>query len=629
MKSLFRNQVKYFFPFRPSTRLLLVIIDLFIITFTLFLIDYSSTDLFSFDSINLLRLNIAIILGLIIYILTGQYKALSSYVSSKSFYLIIYRNCLLIIIILFLGFVFNYKFLSKYESAQFFFLINSLSVGIRVILRDLLLGLRFGNNSTQIKVAIYGAGEAGAQLCASLKTNRKYKIVNFFDDNKKLWNRELMGIPIYAPSEINKSNNKIDQLLISIPSLTRNRRKEILESLEGRGITILQIPTLEDISSGKARIDSLRPIEIEDLLGRDPSKPIKELLEGSISGRVICVTGAGGTIGAELCRQILNYAPEKLILVEQNEPSLYLIQQELCEKSSNPVNIKYVLGDASNFMFIKKLFLDECVSDLYHAAAYKHVPMAELNPLSTISNNIGSTIAICNAAIEANIERVILISTDKAVRPTNLMGATKRLSELIFQAHAEEFKLKKLKNKDKKIKFSMVRFGNVLGSSGSVVPLFKKQISRGGPVTLTHQEIIRYFMTISEAVELVLQASELAKGGEVFLLDMGKPIKILDLAKKMIILSGLEIKNINNPEGDIEIKFTGLRPGEKLYEELLIDGKAKATKHNLIFKAEEEFIPSENLWPVLNNLQNEIKEQNIEKALDILKKLVPEWQRNI
>ncbi len=626
---MFSKHDKYFFPHRPFLRIVLVIIDLLIISFSLFLVNYSRTNLFSLDSKNLLELVILISLGLVIYIITGQYKALSSYVSSKSFYQIIYRNTFLILIILFIGFSFNLKFLSRYDSVQLFFVINSLSVGIRVILRDLLLGLRIGNNSSQNKVAIYGAGEAGAQLCASLKTNRKYKIINFFDDDKNLWNRELMGIPIYSPSEINKANRKYDQLLISIPSLTSNRRKEILESLEGKGITILQIPTLEDISSGKARIDSLRSIEIEDLLGRDPSKPIKELLQGSISGRVICVTGAGGSIGSELCRQILNYSPKKLILLEQNEPSLYLIQQELCEKIKKDVIIKYVLGDASNFKFVKKLFLDECVSDVYHAAAYKHVPMAELNPLSTINNNIGSSISICNAAIEANIERVILISTDKAVRPTNLMGASKRLSELIFQAHADDFKLKNLINEDKKVKFSMVRFGNVLGSSGSVVPLFKKQIARGGPLTLTHPEIIRYFMTIFEAVELVLQASELAQGGEVFLLDMGKPIKILDLAKKMIILSGLEIKNSNNPEGDIEIKFTGLRPGEKLFEELLIDGKAKATKHNLIFKAEEEFISSENLWPALNNLKKEIEEQNLEKALIILNKLVPEWQRNI
>lgn len=606
-------------------RVYLITIDALIILISIFYSLESNSDLKYLDTLNFWLIAPSILIGLSIYLFTGQYKGLSSYVNSRSFYKIALRNLVFIVILIFIGSLLKLELPSFNRLILLFFLLTAFGSAIRVLLRDLLINFRGFNDSKRIKVAIYGAGEAGAQLAASLRSDKRHTIITFIDDNKLLWGRELMGILISSPSELNKLKKNIDQVLLAIPSLNRNRRIAIIDHLQNNGLSILQIPTLDDLYSGKARIDSLRPIDIEDLLGRDQVPPFKELLGPGIKNANICITGGGGSIGSELCRQILRLSPKKLIILEKSEHSLYLINQELKEISDKKIIIKPTLGDASDFNFLNKLFADESVQIVFHAAAYKHVPLVEDNPISGISNNVLSTSAICKASRINNLKKVILISTDKAVRPANIMGASKRLAEIIVQAHASEVEKELNISQNEKTIFAMVRFGNVLDSSGSVIPLFKKQIKKGGPLTITHPEIIRYFMTINESVQLVIQASVLAIGGEVFLLDMGQPVKIIDLAKKMIKLSGLNLKDSNNINGDIELVYTGLRPGEKLYEELLIDKEAKVTKHPLIYCANESFIDPNDLWPKLNKLETALKNHNQFEVLNCLKEIVPEW----
>jgi FlaA1/EpsC-like NDP-sugar epimerase len=386
------------------------------------------------------------------------------------------------------------------------------------------------------------------------------------------------------------------------------------------GIPLLQVPSVDDITSGRARIDALRPIAIEELLGRDAVPPNPDLLGSGIAGACVCVTGAGGSIGSELCRQILRLHPRQLVLLERSEPSLYAIHQELQGLLPAGVALGPVLGSAADAALVERLFREQGVSVVFHAAAYKHVPLVEANPLAGLANNVLSTRVVCRAACAAGVNEVVLISTDKAVRPTNVMGASKRLAELVVQAHSQEGK--------GPTRFAMVRFGNVLGSSGSVVPLFRRQIAEGGPITLTHPEIIRFFMTIPEAAQLVLQAAVLAEGGDVFLLDMGDPVRIKDLAEQMVRLSCLSLRDAHNPNGDIEIVCTGLRPGEKLYEELLIDADSQPTSHPLIYRAQEQALVPELLWPQIDALEAAIQQQDVATALEVLAELVPEWTRD-
>ena len=412
---------------------------------------------------------------------------------------------------------------------------------------------------------------------------------------------------------------------MAIPSLIPSKRREIIKKLSKFNIPVLQIPSIEELTSGGADINNLRPITIEDLLGRDRVLPEPELLKECIQGLSICVTGAGGSIGSELCRQIIKLKPKKLVLLEISEPSLYSIEQELSHLNREKIEITTILGSATKVSLINKIFLNEKIDIVFHAAAYKHVPLVEANPIEGIYNNVFSTKVICQAATKASLKKVILISTDKAVRPTNIMGVSKRLSELVVQAFAQNDSLTKAYPYSKTI-FAMVRFGNVLGSSGSVVPLFQKQIKKGGPITITHPDIIRYFMTMNEAAQLVMQSAALAEGGEVFLLDMGEPVKIYDLACQMVKLSGLRVKGEDNNLNDIQIITTGLRPGEKLYEELLIDSKAEITKHDLIFKASEKSIDFNILLPLLEELEIHLNNQNLNGVFLILQKLVPEWK---
>ena len=559
------------------------------------------------------------LIALPLYALTGQYKGLTRYVGSRALYQLAGRNALLILLLAMTGVMLNVPMPPRSSWLLLWLLLTGLTGTMRFALRDALLKLQNGIGQRHVRVAIYGAGAAGAQLAASLRLAGGHRISAFLDDAPHLWQRTINGIPIHPPEHLKHLQNEVDQVLLAIPSLSRQRRRAIVADLQELGVAVLQVPSVEEITSGRARITALRPIAIEDLLGRDSVPADPELLGPGIRGAVVCVTGAGGSIGSELCRQIQALAPQRLVLLERSEPSLYAIDQELRRTLPSTVELVPVLGSAADGQLVERVLREQAVQKLFHAAAYKHVPLVQANPLAGLSNNVLSTLVLARAATRCGVNSFTLISTDKAVRPTNVMGASKRAAELVIQALAQE---------SGTTRFSMVRFGNVLGSSGSVVPLFHQQIANGGPITLTHPEIIRYFMTIREAAQLVLQASVLACGGDLFLLDMGEPVKILDLAKQMVHLSGLSLRDAQHPHGDIEIVCTGLRPGEKLCEELLIDGTSEATAHPLIYRAMERGIPPHQLWLHINGLETAIRQQNIEAALDVLAQLVPEWQRN-
>ena len=442
-----------------------------------------------------------------------------------------------------------------------------------------------------LPVAIYGAGAAGNQLAIALANSSEYRPVAFIDDKQELHGAMIAGIRVYGPDALPDllANKKINKILLAMPALSKARQRRILDQLEPLKIRTLATPPIKSLISGVARVQDVREIEIEDLLGRDAVEPDQDLMAMCIAGKSVMVTGAGGSIGSELCRQILRQHPARLILLEMSEFALYSIEQELQglrKVLHSDVELMPFLGSVLETAKCEKILRTFGVETVYHAAAYKHVPLVEHNPIEGIRNNALGTLSMARAAMAAEVKRFVLISTDKAVRPTNVMGSTKRLAELILQAFAR---------KQHKTRFCMVRFGNVLGSSGSVVPLFRKQIMAGGPITVTHPEITRYFMTISEAAQLVLQAGAMGEGGDVFVLDMGDPVKIVDLAKRMVHLSGLEIKNELTPDGTIESHYVGLRPGEKLFEELLIGENVEGTEHALIMRAQESEIP----WALL------------------------------
>ena len=465
-------------------------------------------------------------------------------------------------------------------------------------------------------VAIIGAGEAGVQL---MKNDAHYQTVCFFDDNKSLQGKKISGLSIYPIEAIPKiiQEIKITQIALAIPSLSFTEKKQLLAKLTPLGLPIQTLPNLVDLVSGKITADTLRPIELEDLLGRESIPPEHSLFDRCIQQKNVLVTGAGGSIGSEICRQVMHAHPSKLILLDHSEFALYAIEHEL--KTKYPaVELHAILATVTNTDLLIQLCRQHSINTLYHAAAYKHVPIIEENMIAGIQNNILGSLSVAKVCIAAQVKHCVLISTDKAVRPTNIMGATKRVAEQIFQAYAQQYS-------DTTI-FAIVRFGNVLGSSGSVVPLFKEQIRTGGPVTVTHPEITRFFMLIPEAAQLVIQAGAMAQGGEVFLLDMGKPVKVFELAEQMIKLSGFTPKTIDQPHGDIEIKITGLRPGEKLFEELLIDDTAQASQHPRIFYANEKGIAYQYLQTMLEPLHLHCKNNDDNASRQILKKLVPEYQ---
>jgi FlaA1/EpsC-like NDP-sugar epimerase len=493
------------------------------------------------------------------------------------------------------------------------------------------------------RALIYGAGSAGRQLAGGLLTSSDVKIVGYVDDDDRLHGHNLNGLNIYSPHDLSRvaQNKQVSQIFLAIPSVSQRRRNEVINELQPLHLQVRTIPGLADLASGKVTISDLRELNIEDLLGREPVVPNTQMLAKNITGKLVMVTGAGGSIGSELCRQIIKAHPTCLLLVELSEFALYEIHRELeavikemvipdsedslDSKSAGVPKLVPLLANVRDALRMAEVLRTWRPATVYHAAAYKHVPLVEHNPAEGIKNNMLGTLVTATQAALHGVTDFVLVSTDKAVRPTNIMGTAKRLAEMVLQAKAASQVLKH-GEMHSKTRFSMVRFGNVLGSSGSVVPLFRKQIAEGGPITLTDERMTRYFMTIPEAAQLVIQAAAMATGGDVFVLDMGQPVKILDLAKRMVELSGLTVLDSNNPMGDIEIQVTGLRPGEKLYEELLIGDNPLPTSHPRIMKAHEEFLPWDELESKLNILNSALDSNNVPVIRTLLKELVPGYQ---
>ncbi|QGW79940.1 NAD-dependent epimerase/dehydratase family protein [Pseudomonas alkylphenolica] len=514
-------------------------------------------------------------------------------------------------------------------------------VGLRLAMRQYFMGdwfsgaqhIPFTNRDDGLtKVAVYGAGTAGNQLVAALRMGRMMRPVAFIDDDSSIADRVISGLQVFNPENIQQMIDVTgaQEILLAIPSTSRARRRDILSRLEGFPLHVRSVPAFMDLASGRVKVDDIQEVDIADLLGRDAVPAQEELLERCIKRQSVLVTGAGGSIGSELCRQIVALAPTTLLLFDHSEFNLYSILSELEQRiarESLPVRLVPILGSVRNQQQLLDVMKSWHVDTVYHAAAYKHVPMVEHNIAEGMLNNVMGTLNTAQAALQAGVASFVLISTDKAVRPTNIMGSTKRLAEMTLQALSREpapvmFGDNSNVSRVNKTRFTMVRFGNVLGSSGSVIPLFHKQIKSGGPLTVTHPKITRYFMTIAEAAQLVIQAGAMGQGGDVFVLDMGEPVKIVELAEKMIHLSGLSVRSERNPQGDIAIEFTGLRPGEKLYEELLIGDNVDATQHPMIMSAHEDHLLWEMLKERLAELLAAISEDDYGRVRQLLRETV-------
>ena len=497
---------------------------------------------------------------------------------------------------------------------------------VRLWLTGGLSNTRSGQNQKK-RTLIYGAGVAGVQTGALLQRAGNYYLIGYIDDDIHLRHKAINGLVVYGPDELRKLIDKfgITDVLLALPSIHHSRRVKILDQLRSYHLHVISLPSMTYLAEGKVKVSDIRELDVADLLGRNLILPNKELFEKNITSQVLMVTGAGGSIGSELTRQILSAKPKTLILLEQSEFALYTLDAELKARIKDErldIELISLLGDVRQFQWLKKIFSTWKINTIYHAAAYKHVPIVEHNIVEGIFNNVWGTLNIARAAIETDVDQLVLISTDKAVRPTNMMGASKRLAEMVLQALANQ--------SDIKTQLSMVRFGNVLGSSGSVVPLFRSQIKAGGPVTVTHPEVTRYFMTIPEAAQLVIQAGAMASAGvssssnqgTVFVLDMGEPVKVIDLAERMIELSGFSLQDESNPDGDIAIELVGLRPGEKLYEELLIGDNPMPTQHSRIMKAQETYLPWDQLQVELNILEESLSSADAPAIYNQFKNLI-------
>jgi len=563
-------------------------------------------------------------LCIIIFNLSGVYKSVLRYIDFSVIYLLsktIAWSFILIFFLKFLYFFFTestiFNLSNPYSNISFtgwifcilitFFLI----IGSRVWANYL-----FSDKLSEKRVVIYGAGSAGIQLAGALRMSSEMQTVAFLDGNSSLQGTSLGGIKVLHPEKLKKlvRNNKVDEVLIAMPSASKSTLKNLLKEVEGYSIRVRILPGLADLAQGKIIASELKEVDISDLLGRLEVEANQGLLDRNIKDKIVLITGAGGSIGSEITRQAAKLGAKKIILIDSNEFSLYAIKKEI--ESINPdMSFHAILGNVTNQKRMEEVFSVFEVDTIYHTAAYKHVPIVEENPFEGVVNNIFGTEACINAAISSKVETFVLISTDKAVRPTNIMGATKRFAEMILQSLSKE----RINNHTR---MTMVRFGNVLGSSGSAIPLFQQQIKEGGPVTVTDPEVIRYFMSIPEAAELVIQAGAMGKGGDVFVLDMGEPVKIIELAKRLINLSGLELKDKNHPEGDIEIVFTGLRHGEKLYEELLIGNNVSTTVHKQILRAEEDYLSREEVYNFIQELRDALDQNNVLSLKNILKKSI-------
>jgi len=577
-------------------------------------------------------LPVAIAIGLVTFLGSGWYRGLTRFSGSLSLYGFPPRAALVVLALLLVSTLHGGPQPPRSFWLLFWLLLSALVMGSRIVLRDLLrFGLQWsgqgqgqGQDQGQgSKTLIYGAGEAGLRLLESLRFDLRFSIVGLLDDKPQLWGRKVQGLTIHRPDQLEGliTKQRIRQVLLAMPSTPLSRRSQLVRQLKAMGLEVMAMPSLAQIASGQSAVSELRPVAIEELLGREPSEPIPELLQAAVQGEAVLVTGAGGSIGSALCRRVLSQGPKVLVLLERNEFALYAIHQELYGKAwAEGIELVPVLADVADQPRMEMLLRRLGITVLLHAAAYKHVPLVEANVCAGLANNIFGTRSALDAAIACGLKRFTLISTDKAVRPTNVMGASKRVCELLVQDAAD-----RVAEQGSGPICSMVRFGNVLGSSGSVVPLFREQIASGGPVTVTHPEITRYFMTIPEAAQLVLQATGMARGGEVFVLDMGEPVKLVDLARQMVELSGCTVRDIQNPDGDIAITFTGLRAGEKLFEELLLSDTDKVTAHPLIRQAYESSLENAILTDLLAQLNQCLEAWDSKRAVELLKELVHEY----
>ncbi|EOK5971813.1 polysaccharide biosynthesis protein [Vibrio parahaemolyticus] len=585
---------------RTNKRIVSVLIDIMLIFMAFhlaILVRSGETNYFTYPAVWGIQIAVTIV-TIAVFARLGLYRAVLRYLTFQALFVVTAGAVISATLVAALSFYMSDPFPRTVPIIYGAFLALFCG-GPRVIVRSLIAQ----SYSTQSKeVLIYGAGSGGRQLAMALRSSGDYRVRAFIDGDSTLCNTMILGLPVIAIEDAMSLINKYDvsQVLLAVPSAKRSRRKVILDELAKLPVEVLTVPDMTDIVSGKAKIDELKDVAIEDLLGRDPVAPQQVLLEANIKDKVVMVTGAGGSIGSELCRQIVEQSPKSIILFELSEFGLYQIDRELNQlkiEKGLTCDIIPLLGSVQRQHRLETTMSSFKVQTVYHAAAYKHVPLVEFNVIEGVRNNIYGTYYTACAAIKAGVESFVLISTDKAVRPTNVMGTTKRMAELGLQALADQENAK-----PNGTRFCMVRFGNVLGSSGSVIPVFKKQIASGGPVTVTHPEITRFFMTIPEAAQLVIQAGAMGKGGDVFVLDMGESVKITDLACNLIQLSGLEVKSEANPHGDIEIQFSGLRPGEKLYEELLIGDNVKQTAHERIMTAHEVHLPLKEYELLLNDL---------------------------
>lgn len=591
------------------------------------------------------------LVSLPLFIRFGMYRAVLRYIGAQALMTIVRVVTLSAVVLAAVAYVYGTKQAVVPRSLIIIYWLLSLLFvgGLRLVIRRYFNRLQFGSHSLSLlsdgtgkrreqrrRVLIYGAGDAGSQLLQALRLSSERLPVAFLDDNPQLTDRLIAGLQIYAPGNLQKvlEDTGAQEILLAIPRATRSRRREIVEMLAPYPVPVRTVPGLRDLASGRVKVEYLREVEVEDLLGRDSVAPHEELFARCISQQTVMVTGAGGSIGSELCRQILHSDPSTLILFEHSEYGLYAIHQELesyVRDSGLPVNIIPILGSVQNQTRLLDVMNAWKADTVYHAAAYKHVPMVESNIAEGIVNNTFGTLYAAQAAIRAGVANFVLISTDKAVRPTNIMGGSKRMAELVLQGLAQEA-MPVLYGFDAPIenrtRFTMVRFGNVLGSSGSVIPLFRKQIRQGGPVTVTHPDITRYFMTIPEAAQLVIQAGSMGEGGDVFVLDMGEPVKIAQLAEKMIQLSGLSVRSVGNVHGDIEVEFIGLRPGEKLYEELLIGENVAPTAHPMIMHANEKYFEWDELVAALTQLLAAIKAEDYPRIRRLLLMLVDGYKES-
>lgn len=580
-------------------------------------------EIILFKDINFFPSIISIIIAIPIFWICGIYKTIFRFAGLSIIFTVTFSTFLygflFFLVIGVYGIEEVPRSIAIIQPMLLFFAITSSRLIVKYLLT---LNFKSYKNSNKQNILIYGAGEAGRQLLITLENNPEFKVVGFLDDNNQLHNQTILNHIVYSPSKLEKliQSKDVTFIFLALPSIGRNKRNQILETLNKYKITVKTLPSISEIVDGTITISDIKDLNIDDLLSRNEIKPDTKLLNKNIHKQTVLVTGAGGSIGSEICRQIIRLDPNKLILLELNEFALYSIQEEL-KKINKNISITALLANTQDQSNLETIFETFKVNTVYHAAAYKHVHLVEENVCEGVKNNVFSTLSVANAAIKKNISTFVLISSDKAVRPTNMMGASKRLSELCIQAIFND-------NKNARTNFSIVRFGNVLESSGSVIPKFTKQIKEGGPITLRHKDVSRYFMTVIEAAQLVIQAGAMGKNAEVFVLDMGNSIKIKDIIEKMIKLSGLTIKDTQNPTGDIEIKITGLKPGEKLHEELLIGDNPQKTNHPKIQKASDPYILFDQLNEYLTKLKFLIANNNANEVKNYLHNFIKSYVPN-